>query len=110
MVYKHQQLAAGRWGQFSLMEQLANIGSEITRALNWQAKGDKEMTEKALFRGLELFDLTIKDSRWRQRLKEICRMREVVCDYFFGDNNYYSTPEFLKRYFFYFALAARLKH
>lgn len=108
MVYKHQQLAGGRWHELSLTEQMANIGSEITRALKWQAKGDKEMMEKALFRGLELFDLTIGDDRWGRRLKEICRMREVVCDYFFRDNSYHSTSEFLEKYFFYFALAGRL--
>jgi len=110
MVFKHEQLAAGGWGQFSLAEQLANIGSEITRALNWQAKGDREMTEKALVRGLELFDLTVGDSRFKHRLKEVLRAREMVCDYFFGDNIYHSTPEFFTSYFFYFALATRLKH
>lgn len=92
------------------MEQLANIGSEITRALNWQAKGDKELMERALLRGLELFDLTFGDARWRGRLKEICRVREMVGDYFWGGNSYHSTPEFFKKYFFYFAVAARLKH
>ena len=108
MTHIHQQLAEGGWHKLSLTEQMANIGSEITRALRWQAKGDKEMMEKALDRGLELFDLTIGDYRWERRLKEICRMREVVGDYFFGKNSYHSTSESLEKYFFYFALAGRL--
>ncbi len=107
MAYLHRDLADGRWRQLTLMEQLGNIGSEISRALSWQAKGDHEQVVKALERGLELFDLTIADPRWQNRLKEILRAREVVCDYFFGDNQYQSTPDSLAEYFLYFGLAAR---
>ncbi len=35
----HPGLAAGRWFELTLVEQLANVGSEIERALNWAAKG-----------------------------------------------------------------------
>ena len=107
MTSLHQNLASGRWQKFSLIEQLANIGAEIGRALSWEAKGDEKKSQGALERCLELFDLTIADPRWQHRLKEIVRAREVVCDYFFGENEYQSTPEFLDKYFFQFAVAAR---
>jgi hypothetical protein len=107
MTYLHRDLAGGRWQNFSLVEQLANIGAEISRALSWQKKGDEEKSRGALLRGLELFDLTIADSRWRHRLKEITRDREVVCDYFFSGNQYQSAPESLEKYFLQFAFAAR---
>jgi hypothetical protein len=107
MAYLHQDLASGRWQKFSLVEQLANIGAEIGRALSWKARGDEEKSRKALERGFELFDLTIADPRWRGRLKEIVRAREVVGDYFFGKNEYQSTPESLEKYFLQFAIAAR---
>ncbi len=106
--YIHKELAAGGWQRYSLLEQLANIGAEVCRALAYDAKGDTERREKALERGLELFDLTIDDQRWRKRLKEITRAREVVCDYFYGGNQYKSTAESLDRYFMQFAMAARL--
>lgn len=108
MPYIHKELAAGRWFELSLMEQMANIGSEIGRALKRQAQGEKELMWQALERGLELFDLTIADPRWRERLKEILRMREIVCDFFIGGNQYHSTIESLDKYFLSFALAARL--
>jgi hypothetical protein len=38
MNYQHKELAAGRWQQMSLVEQMANVGSEVGRALNWRAK------------------------------------------------------------------------
>lgn len=108
MPYLHGDSILGHWQKMTLMEQLGNIGSEIGRALTWQAKGDKEQMIRALDRGLELFDLTIADRRWQNRLKEILRAREVVGDYFCGDNQYQSTPESLDNYFLYFGLAARL--
>ena len=52
-------------------------------------------------------DLTLADPRLRGRRREICRAREVVCDFFVGDNVYRSTPESLDRYFLAFARAAR---
>jgi hypothetical protein len=52
-------------------------------------------------------DLTIADPRLRGRRKELCRVREIVCDYFAGENRYGSTPESLDRYFLPYAVAAR---
>ena len=97
-----------RWFKLSLLEQLANIGSEVARAIKWRQKGEKEHLEKALFRALELFDLTLSDPRWRKRGKEIARARELVGDFFYGGNQYNSDAASLDRYFFYFALAARI--
>lgn len=107
MAYIHQNLANGQWQELTLIEQLANVGAEIGRALSWKTKGDTKKSQNAMERGLELLDLTINDSRWRHRLKEITRMREVICDYFYGDNEYQSTIESLDKYFLHFAIAAR---
>lgn len=103
----HQSLAAGRWQTFTLAEQLGNIGSEVGRALNWQKRGDEKQWQGALDRALELFDLTIADSRWKIRLREILRAREVVCDFFYGENQYRSTQEQLDFYFVGFGILAR---
>ena len=92
----------------SLFEQMGNIGGEISRALAARARGDELLEAGALDRALELFDLTAADPRLRTRLREIMRAREVVCDYFFGDNEYGSTAESLDSYFLQFAMAARL--
>lgn len=103
----HPDLAAGRWQTLSLAEQLGNIGSEVSRALNWKEHEDQDKSTNALERGLELFDLTLSDRRWRGRRKELTRAREVVCDFLVGDNAYHSTPVALRRYFDVFAAAAR---
>jgi len=106
---QHRDLAAGRWWELSLAEQLGNIGSEISRASKWTRRND-ELARGALERALELFDLTLDDPRHRRspaRLREIARAREVVVDFFDGSNQYHSTAASLQKYFDAYALAAR---
>jgi hypothetical protein len=106
MVFKHKELAAGRWFELSLAEQLSNIGSEVSRAARWEKK-DEKLFQGAVDRALELFDLTLSDSRWRGRYREIARAREVFCDAIYGGKLYKSSLPDLVRYFDYFALAAQ---
>lgn len=107
---EHEDLAAGRWFELTLMEQMGNIGSEVNRTWAWQKKDRAEYSQQALERTLELLDLTLSDPRWVKingRLKEITRARELLCDLFFGQNQYNETGERLMKYFDEFALAAR---
>lgn len=103
----HADLAAGRWATLTLPEQLANVGSEVGRAARAKGAGNARRSNAALDRGLELFDLTLADPRWAGRRREICRARELVCDYLVGDNEAGSTTESLDAYFMPFAYAAR---
>jgi hypothetical protein len=106
--FQHNDLAAGRWFELSLDNQLGNIGAEVGRSINWKNKGNHKQSARALDRGLELFDLTLADRRWNQpKLKEIARAREVVCDFLVGDNEYKSDEKSLNNYFTQFAIAAR---
>jgi hypothetical protein len=107
MTVQHRELAAGRWYQFSLVEQLANTGSEVERALNWKQRGNTEYSMRAIERALELLDLTIADARHRGRLRELTRVREVLVDYFYADNRFGSSPASWHTYFNAFAVAAR---
>jgi len=103
----HASLAAGRWQAMTLAEQLANVGSEVSRACRARAQGNEPRFAAALDRALELFDLTLADDRWATRRKEIARAREVICDFLVGDNEYGSSAEYLDAYFLAFATVAR---
>lgn len=103
----HKDLASGRWFSLAGMEQLGNIGSEIDRAFRWHEKGQKEHRDQAIYRMLDLIDLTAQDPKWKYRLKELLRTREVLCDYFFGDNTYSVSPESIQKEFLYYGIAAR---
>ena len=102
----HRELAAGRWRQLSLVEQLDNVGSEVGRIRRWRGR-DVEAMNRAFERALELLDLTLADPRWRERLREIARARELLCDAVAGGGEYGTTLEDLDRYFLAFAVAAR---
>jgi hypothetical protein len=107
MIVQHKELAAGRWDELRLIEQMANIGSEVERALNWREKNNPERSSKAFDRALELLDLTLDCPRNRPRLKEIARTREVCVDFFRGENEFSSSGDSLRKYFLQFACAAR---
>ena len=99
MSYLHKNAAAGRWYTMSTAEQLANIGSEVGRAAKWQGK-DENTFYGAVTRALELFDLTLEDSRWRGgRLLELGRLREVFCDGVLGGKEYGTDLASLESYF-----------
>ena len=108
MVY-HKGLTSEKWFSMNIFEQMANIGSEIGRALNWQEKGPQD-SKLAFERGLELLDLTIADPKNKKRLKELLRLRETLADYFVFDNVYSSSKDNFNNYFYSFNYAARLGH
>ncbi len=106
---QHKQLAEGRWFKFTLAEQLANIGSEVERTISWKNKNNSDYSNKAFERALELLDLTVEDAKNKFRLKEILRLREALVDYFLFDNQFYSSDELWRKYFYSFNFAARRK-
>jgi hypothetical protein len=103
----HETLAGGRWQTLSIVEQLANVGSEVERAIRAHKAGKQVRFEATLGRALELFDLTAADDRWRgPRRREILRAREEFCRLFFDDPPVGSAAG-LSRFFLAFAVAAR---
>ena len=78
VIRSHRELAAGQWSKLSLAEQLANVGSEVGRMVRWRDR-DARLMNGAFDRALELLDLTLADPRWRNRLSEISRARELLC-------------------------------
>ena len=93
----------------SLAEQMGNIGSEVSRAFRWEAKGNREQARQALYRGLELFDFTLSDRRYPVfRKQEIARAREVLNGFFFSDVAPF-RPDTFQRYFDDFAREANAR-
>lgn len=103
-------LTKERWFGLSFFEQMANLGSEVSRAIKWRIK-DPSRSRCAFESAIELLDLTIEDAKnkKRSRLKELCRLREVLADYFCFDNIYGSNDEKWNNYFYGFTYAASLK-
>ena len=106
----HTTLTPERWFQFSLFEQLANIGMDIERTLYWKKNNNLEYSRNAFERALELLDLTIADPKNKKgTLKEIVRTREALVDHFVYDNEYATTDEMWQNYFYEFNYAAAIQ-
>jgi hypothetical protein len=104
----HKDLASGHWFELSLVEQLANIGADVERCLRWSLKKNQDKSRAAFDRAIDLIDLTVKDPKNRNRLREILRVREALIDYYLYDNEYNSTAEQWQRYFYQFNYAAAI--
>ncbi|OGI16524.1 MAG: hypothetical protein A3J63_02280 [Candidatus Moranbacteria bacterium RIFCSPHIGHO2_02_FULL_40_12b] len=107
MNYQHKNLAGGRWNELPFFEQMANVGSEVERTIKWKDK-NAEFSRMAFERALELLDLSLSDKKNIKRLREIARVREAIVDYFAGANEYASSDESWRKYFYAFNYAARL--
>lgn len=101
MKFQHKSLSNGRWDKLCYLEQMANIGSEVERAISWREKGNEEYSKLAFFRSLELFNLTLSspDLTFSQ-LRETARANETWIDFFAFNNVYKSSSESWRKYFF----------
>ena len=101
----HLESARANWAKFSLVEQMANIGSEVSRTL--KAQGNQPRYWSAVARALDLFYLTVEDPRWKGRLREILRIRELFAAAALGSDEFKTSLQDLDRYFDCFLWLAR---
>ena len=99
-----------RWREMPLVEQMANIGSEVGRTRKWTEKGNQRMAESAFLRALDLIDATIQTGRYGldsrgALLKEILRARDLFAESY--NSSDCQTLSYLDKYFGQFALAVR---
>lgn len=107
---QHKNLSLSKWGKLSFLEQVANIGSEVERTLNWREKGNEKYAKLAFVRSLELFDLTFNSRLTNSQYKELARAKEAWIDFGFFDNTYCTTSKQWKKYFTDLLIALRLKN
>ena len=90
-------MSSEKWEQLTLAQQLGNIGSAFARGVK----------SNNFDEALVLLDLTISDKRWTRRLKELTRLREVLCDQVLDTKNYQIETSTLNDYFLSFGVIAR---
>lgn len=97
------------WEKNSFFMQMSNIGAEIGRTIIWKGK-DVSKSKAAFERGLELLDLTIADKKNRtSKLKELCRLREMLVGYFCFDVRHGYSDKDWNDYFYPFNYAAAME-
>ena len=95
------------WHSLTFYKQMGNIASELSRAITFKEQNDSERMNSSLWRLLELVDLTIDDQKNKLRLRELCRFKEVLSDWYCQTKVYAVNPESLKDYCLNFAMLAR---
>ncbi len=98
-------IASGRWAGFSFESQMGNICCDVSRACHWE---ETERRQRDFHFALQLLDGTIALSHG-PRLWELLRAREVLCDFFAGENIYRSTREQIQAFYNDFVLAPALR-
>ncbi|HWQ99287.1 MAG TPA: hypothetical protein VN397_00365 [Candidatus Methylomirabilis sp.] len=118
----HATMAAGRWNEYSFAVQMANIGSDVYRAVSWNKRAEcahdtttqqtyKQLYLESLERAIELIDLTRRNPPSPGIRKELGRVREAIVSAYLGTAWYDVTLESLNDYFNFFTLiAAKERH
>lgn len=98
-----------RWAELPLIDQMANISSEVGRASKWKKLGKESMAHGAFIRALDLIDATIAVGRIDNPtmrsalLEELCRARDLFCEEYLSQDP--SAVEPSEKYFNAFAIA-----
>ena len=100
---QHKSLAEGRWATLSLCEQIANVGSEVSRTKNWLIKGNEQQANRAFERCLELIYLTLMFANRTPVYREICRFKEFFCKAYLEKN--INELEYFDRYCMQFGIS-----
>lgn len=102
-----KELSQERWNTFSIVKQLANVGTDIDRAIQWKKQGNIEYSQKSFEAALELLAMTIIDPKNKGcRRRELARVRELFIDYFMYGNEYATSDAMWRDYFYTYICAA----
>ena len=98
-----------KWAEISILDQMANIYSEVGRTILAKNSGDDQKFEAALSRALDLFEATIEilNKQKSPRTREVLLAKYQFLSLFFAKRRQEDQVS-LERYFRQFAIAARI--
>ncbi len=98
------------WSRYSIHLQLGTIGTEVGRSITWRRNPAYGDPNDAFNRALHYLALTIDDTKISHaQRRELCRLKEALLDWYYGDNIYLSSDESWEAYFLPFSIAANRK-
>lgn len=87
------------WYNMPVGLQLANVGSEVNRALSWKKRGNAQRTASFCNKAIDFLEIMKTDEKNRNRIGELNFCIEELKDFFLGDNIYGTTDETLMKYY-----------
>ena len=88
-----------KWFTFPVKTQMANVGSEVLRAIKWKNKGDKQKEYSFYEKAQDFLMLTIRDPKNFACLNELKLCSAELNDFFIGNNIYGTSETVLKKYY-----------
>lgn len=76
----HSKLSIDKWFSLPAHHHVLMIAAELNRAKNWIEKGDWNHVRSCYERAFELVDLTVNDPKWRGKIRELLRFREMLAE------------------------------
>ena len=93
----HKNLTIEKWTKYTAGQQILMIGNELNRAKNLLQKDMLPEVSNCYERAMELTDLISDDPKWRGRLKELRRFREVLSElYLMEEGNVHLNDQIYK--------------
>ena len=87
------------WFEMPISMQIANIGSEVSRAIRWKNRGNEKRKAGFCEKAIDFLQLSMEDPKNKHRIGELSFCIEELRDYFLGENIYGTTDEMLHRYY-----------
>ena len=87
------------WFAMPISMQIANVGSEVHRAIRWKNKGDDQKKISFCKKAIEFLELIKTDPKNKHRKNELDFCIEELTDYFLGENIYHTSDEVLIKYY-----------
>lgn len=91
----HKELTLEKWQKLPKHIQILNIGAEISRLQSWQNIKERKKSKECVERAMELLNLTLEDKRWKNKRRDLLRMKEAL-GYFY----LYSVPSIVTKIFY----------
>ena len=74
----HKSMTQEKWNAYPLETQILMVGSEFARARALKVNGPIQEVRMCFERAMELLDWCTGDPKWRTKLKELTRFRELL--------------------------------
>ena len=87
-----------KWYSMPVNVQIANIGSEVERALRWKDR-DPKKAENFCRKAISFWEIVKSDPKNRFREEEFQTAMDELEDFFLGENLYQTTEQDLRRYY-----------
>ena len=81
----HKELNLEKWSDRTKAQQILMIANELNRANNFIKSVQPDSVNLCYERAFELIDLTSSDIKWKGRIKEFRRCRELLAEQYMNE-------------------------